>query len=89
MGLVNRVVARGEARSAAESLAREIAAFPQRCLRGDRQSAYEQWELPFEEALQDELEHGMGALGAEAAAGARRFAGGTGRHGAFDGPAAM
>src|SRR6516162_9364717 len=41
-GLVNRVVPRGESRAAAEALAREIAAFPQVCMRGDRRSAYEQ-----------------------------------------------
>src|SRR5690606_3537889 len=38
MGLVNRLVAPGEARQAAERLAAEIAAFPQTCLRHDRLS---------------------------------------------------
>lgn len=73
MGLVNRVVPDGEARAAAEALAEEIAAFPQICLRHDRASAYEQFDLPFTQAMQNELEHGMHALRAESVAGATRF----------------
>ncbi len=69
MGLANRVVGRGEARAAAEALAREIAAFPQVCMRGDRRSAYA------EEALAVELDAGMEALRAEAVAGALLFGG--------------
>jgi enoyl-CoA hydratase len=84
MGLVNRVVPAGQARAAAESLAAEIAAFPQVCMRGDRLSAYEQAALSLEEALQNELRHGMRALEAEALAGARRFTGGAGRGGAME-----
>jgi enoyl-CoA hydratase len=83
MGLVNRVVAKGAARGAAEELAYEISQFPQVCLRGDRSSAYEQYDLDFEAALLNEFKHGMAALGSESAAGARRFAGGAGRHGSF------
>jgi enoyl-CoA hydratase len=82
MGLVNRVVPKGEARHAAESLAAELAAFPQTCLRSDRRSAYEQWDLPLDEAFANELKHGRTAL-AEGAAGAQRFAGGAGRGGKF------
>ena len=41
MGLVNRVVAAGQSRPAAEELARELANFPQRCLREDRSSLLE------------------------------------------------
>lgn len=82
MGLVNRVVAKGSARAAAEQLAAEIAAFPQTCLRHDRLSAREQHGLPEQQALAGELAHGMHALG-EAAEGAARFAAGAGRHGAF------
>src|SRR5262249_55005515 len=40
MGLANRLVDRGEARDAAVALAKQLAAFPQRCLRGDRLSSY-------------------------------------------------
>jgi enoyl-CoA hydratase len=82
MGLANRVVPRGASRAAAEELAREIAAFPQLSLRGDRRSAYEQLDLDLPQALQNELRHGVRSLAAaEAAAGAQRFAAGAGRHG--------
>ena len=81
IGLVDRVVARGEARAAAEALAREIAGFPQACMRADRRSAYAQWELAMEEALRQEGRGGLQVLG-EAIAGAARFAAGAGRHGA-------
>jgi len=83
MGLVNRVVPKGAAREAAEELARELASFPQTCLRGDRLSAYEQFDLSFEEAMANEFRHGQKALQAETAAGAKKFAAGSGRHGAF------
>ena len=81
MGLVNRVVPRGQARAAAEALAAELARLPQGALRGDRLSAHEQWELSYQDALANELRHGLGAL-AEGLAGAARFAAGAGRHGA-------
>src|SRR5215204_1144681 len=47
MGLANRVVKTGAARREAEALARDIAAFPQVCMRGDRRSAYEQFDRGF------------------------------------------
>jgi enoyl-CoA hydratase len=84
MGLVNRVVAQGRAREVAEALALEIARFPQVCMRGDRMSAYEQFGLSFEDAIANEFKHGQTALRAETVKGAGRFAGGAGRHGAFD-----
>ena len=83
MGLVNRVVPSGESRTAAEHLAREIAAFPQTCMRGDRMSAYEQYDLSFERAIANEFNHGLAALKQETTEGAQRFAGGAGRHGSF------
>ncbi|MEU0567965.1 crotonase/enoyl-CoA hydratase family protein [Nonomuraea sp. NPDC005983] len=82
MGLANRVVPRGESRAAAEALGRDLAAFPQTCLRGDRLSALEQYGLAEPDALRNELRHGLLAL-PEAAAGAARFTAGEGRHGAF------
>jgi enoyl-CoA hydratase len=82
MGLVNRVVPVGAARLAAEELARELAAFPQAALRGDRLSAHEQWDLERADALDNELAHGRLAL-QEGVAGAGRFARGAGRHGLF------
>jgi len=83
MGLVNRVVPKGQARETAEELAREIAAFPQRCMRADRRSALSQWGLSESEALRKEFAGGLEALEVEGLAGARRFAEGQGRHGKF------
>ncbi|MGE7391042.1 crotonase/enoyl-CoA hydratase family protein [Streptomyces sp. NPDC004126] len=86
MGLANRLVPHGRAREAAEELAREIAGFPQLCLRHDRLSVREQHGLPESEALAAELRHGMVPLEAgETGAGAARFASGAGRHGSFTG----
>lgn len=82
-GLANRVVPKGTARAAAEKLAHELAEFPQTCMRGDRLSAYEQFALPLEAAFANEFQHGARALDAETLAGAKRFAGGAGRHGSF------
>jgi enoyl-CoA hydratase len=79
MGLANRVVPKGRARSEAETLAAQIAAFPQICMRGDRRSAVESMA----HSLERELELGMAALQAEALAGATEFASGKGRHGSF------
>lgn len=81
MGLANRIVPKGHARQAAEALARELAALPQTCMCTDRLSTYEQFDLSLEDALQNELQHGMRALTGEAADGASRFLGGAGRHG--------
>lgn len=82
-GLANRIVPKGTAREAAEKLAGEIAAFPQICMRGDRLSAYEQFDLGFDEAIANEFQHGLQSLQAGARQGAARFAGGAGRHGRF------
>jgi enoyl-CoA hydratase len=83
IGLANRVAPAGEALAAAQALARQIAAFPQRCLRADRASAYAQWDLPLDEALQREGAGGYPVVDAESRAGAARFAAGSGRHGRF------
>jgi len=64
MGLVSRVVPAGEARGAAEALARDLAALPQACLRSDRQSALESLSLTEDAALAGEFRHGMSALAA-------------------------
>jgi len=84
MGLVNRVVPRGNAREAAEQLARELAAFPQVCMNADRRSAYAQAALPLEEALLQEFQGGVQVLESESVPGATRFARGAGRHGRFE-----
>lgn len=84
-GLANRVVPTGEGRAAAEKLAAEMARFPQNCLRSDRMSAYEQWDLPYDQAMAGETMRGRAVLASgETVAGATRFASGKGRGGNFD-----
>jgi enoyl-CoA hydratase len=84
MGLANRLVPHGQALDAAIRLAHELARFPQRCLRSDRLSAYEQWSLSYEDALRNELRRGREVIeSGETAAGAASFVRGQGRHGAF------
>lgn len=82
IGLANRVVPSGTAVEAAQTLARELAAFPQTCLRQDRLSAREQHGLSVQQALLNETRHGATSLVNGTAEGAARFAGGAGRHGA-------
>jgi enoyl-CoA hydratase len=83
MGLANRVVAEGTSRAAAEALARDLAAFPQTCMREDRLSLLESFALAEDDAIQNEFRHGLRSL-AEVAAGLERFRAGAGRHGSFD-----
>jgi enoyl-CoA hydratase len=83
MGLVNRVVPDGASRLAAEELARELAAFPQTCLRQDRLSLIEQEGLDEAAAMANEFAHGVTSLG-EVRAGLERFRAGAGRHGSFE-----
>lgn len=85
IGLANRVAPKGEALAQAIALAKEIAAFPQTCMRNDRLSAIEQWDLDADAAIENEARRGLEALrSGEARAGAARFTRGEGRHGAFD-----
>jgi enoyl-CoA hydratase len=83
IGLANRVVADGESRAEAEELARELARFPQTCMREDRLSVLEQAGLSEERAMANELEHGMRSL-EQVRAGLERFRSGAGRHGSFE-----
>jgi enoyl-CoA hydratase len=82
IGLVNRLVPAGEALTAAQGLAGQLAAFPQTCLREDRASVLEQEGLDEAAALANEFRHGLLSLAADSLAGAARFASGEGRHGA-------
>ncbi len=85
MGLANRLVEPGCALEAALELARQLAAFPQRCLRNDRLSSYRQWDLSLQDALREETRLGVEVIeSGETEAGARRFAAGAGRHGGFE-----
>jgi len=82
IGLANRVVPTGQSRAAAEALAHELAALPQRCLRSDRRSARQQWGRTESAALASEFTAGLEVLtSGESAAGAGRFVGGAGRGG--------
>jgi len=84
MGLVNRVVAPGASRTAAETLAAEIAAFPQSCVRSDRLAVYEGFDEPFDSAMENEFHRGLRVIaGGETEAGATHFSSGQGRHGRF------
>jgi enoyl-CoA hydratase len=80
MGLANRVVPTGTALAAAQELARDLARLPQTCLRQDRLSAYEQFDLTLDEALRNEFRRGQESL-REATEGVQRFVAGHGRHG--------
>lgn len=88
IGLANWVVPTGGARSAAEELAAQIAAFPAGCLRSDRASVYDGLGLDPAAALRVEHEYGRAAVAGEAVAGAARFVGGQGRRGSATSPAA-
>ena len=82
MGLVNRLAPPGKALEGALELARQLARFPQRCMRNDRLSALSQWGLGEEDALREEFRRGLEAIrSGETEAGAGRFASGAGRHG--------
>ena len=84
MGLANRLVEPGAALAEAVRLAKDLAAFPQRCLRADRLSSYRQWSLPIEEALLEETRLGVEVIrSGETREGAARFAKGAGRHARF------
>ena len=82
IGLANRVVPAGQALASAQELAAELAAFPQVCLRSDRASVLAQEGRVEAAALAAEFAYGQEALAREAGAGAARFTGGAGRHGA-------
>ncbi len=84
IGLANRVAASGEALPVATALAAEIAAFPQRCLRNDRLSVLEQWDLSEVDAVHNEVHLGLETIhSGETRSGASAFTEGKGRHGAF------
>ncbi len=83
-GLANRVVPDGQALPAAQEMAAQMARFPQACLRSDRAALLAQWGLPEPAAMAREFALGMASLETDGRAGARRFAGGAGRHGRFE-----
>jgi enoyl-CoA hydratase len=84
IGLCEKVVGHGHARSAAEELARTIASFPQAAVKADRRNVYETYGLSVGNALRTEWKNGVSAHIEEGAAGAKRFSEGSGRHGSFE-----
>lgn len=84
MGLVNSIVAKGQARAEAESLAHRMAEYPQVAMRSDRHSAYAQLSLTHDDAVLKEARLAEAAKRQEAQTGAACFAAGSGRHGAFE-----
>jgi len=84
MGLANRVVPTGTARDAAVALAKDLAKFPQTCLRSDRLAVYEQWHLGLPEALTSEYHRGMQVVASGAlASGLENFTQTVGRSGSL------
>src|SRR5690606_36399909 len=67
IGLADRLVPDEEALPAAIALAKQIAAFPQLCMRSDRMSAYRQWDLGLVDALAHEAHAGLAPLSKGAA----------------------
>ena len=84
-GLANRLVDDGQSKKEAENLAREIAAFPQVCMRNDRLSAYSQIGLSIDDAMIKEFELGLETLeSGEYLEGSKTFIEGKGKHGNFN-----
>ena len=84
IGLANRIVEDGTSRQEAEKLAQQLCEFPQFCLRQDRLSAYEQFNLDLETALKNEFKRGLKVIQSpEFKAGIQPFISGKGRHGEF------
>lgn len=78
MGLANRVTEPGLALDGAFDLAQEIAKHPQRCMRSDRLSVYEQWGMSSDDAARNEFRLGMQVIeSGESKEGAQRFVKGS------------
>jgi enoyl-CoA hydratase len=81
IGLVNEIAAPGKHLERALEMAEKIAAFPQETMLADRRAAIEGFGLPLAAGIA--LEHELGRETLHVAVeGAKRFAGGEGRHGA-------
>ena len=82
IGLANRRAPSHHAFDVALNLANELAEFPQACLRHDRLSVIEQSSLTVDDAMRNELKHGLETINSgESLQGAAAFALGKGRHG--------
>ncbi|CAI5780028.1 carnitinyldehydratase-likeCoA dehydratase-like [Podarcis lilfordi] len=84
LGLANRIVPSGQALQHAIELAEQISAFPQLCMRTDRNSAYYSAfdASSFTEAMQFEFDTGVKVVLEESVPGANKFSLGHGRGGA-------
>ncbi len=81
-GLANRLCPPGAALIVAKELAAQIAGFPQTCIRTDRRSSIEQWDLGHLDAMENESKLGIEALKSpEMFEAVGRFVQGEGRHG--------
>ena len=83
IGLCEKVVASGNAREAAETMAQQIAHFPQEAVLADRRSIIETRGMPVRDALKLEWANSVDAVRNEGLDGAGRFRDGAGRHGDF------
>lgn len=84
IGLANRVVSTGSARSEAVRLAQSLVNFPQACMANDRMSVLQQWGLSHNDALANETRLGKStAETGESVSGATAFSKGQGKHGQF------
>jgi len=82
IGLANRVTEPGQALAVALALAKDLVALPSTCMRNDRLSAIEQWDLDEEAAMRNEVWRGRATIASgESLEGAARFTAGAGRHG--------
>jgi enoyl-CoA hydratase len=84
IGLCEYLTPKGSARAKAEELAKEIARFPQVCVRVDRRSTIRSDGLSVRDGLVQEWYNGREAVIANGVAGATRFKDGLGRHGDFE-----
>lgn len=83
IGLADRLANDQPVLDTAIELARQIASFPPEAMRADRASLYAGLDLPLAQALQKESEISLHARNVEAAAGAKIFSDGKGRHGSL------
>lgn len=82
IGLVDRVVAPGQALESALELAAGVAAAPAGPMRSDRRTVIDQWGMSEDDAARLEAERGRGVISSGATrSGVARFASGEGRHG--------
>lgn len=73
IGLANRIVPKGQSLQSAVELAKLISSFPQECMLADRRSAFQQFDLSFEEALENEFRAGKPIAQHKLDEGIRRF----------------